>query len=653
MLSFLERLLRPGTSAMQTIRLPLKFAVISTAFLVPLGVAVYGVFDYANGSIDFAIAERVGVAYAKPLDELLRANLDLHRAYAVHADADAIADIRIRGQKSLSTLQGAIRVAHDPLQLQTSVDRFAATWEKAAQSPDVSTARGALNALLALFTDVSDKSNLTLDPDLDSYYAMTIVMDAAPALAVSLNDVQVVLMTKGDADTLRLMSAVAVTAKHKLENALDRARAANARLATAIDTTDFHRAVEDFARLATDNRAALDRRTLDVATTASLAINASTTLALDDLLRKRIDGFKAKRNFLVAVALVCVTLAVYLITSFYVSELRGFGALMIRMRKLARGDLTLNYPARGKDELGELINVFNESRAQLQTLVGDIRRASDTIEVGVGEISTANQDLAQRGSAQSATVSETAQSVQQVSDKVQSNLASAVNGNKLADAAFDVATRGHEVVGSVVKKMEAITASSRRIGDIIGVIDEIAFQTNLLALNAAVEAARAGEQGRGFAVVAGEVRSLAQRSASAASEIKKLIGDSLRDVDQGASLVGSAGNTMQEILGAARRVSEIMAEITSASRDQNDDIHRLNDAVSRIDAAQQQTAALVEQTAAVAASLRGEVGQLSNSVSSFALGERPEDSDADGNSDPGQPPSSAAELEEFSEAAAA
>jgi methyl-accepting chemotaxis protein len=218
-------------------------------------------------------------------------------------------------------------------------------------------------------------------------------------------------------------------------------------------------------------------------------------------------------------------------------------------------------------------------------------------------------------------VRETADSAQQVAVVVQRNLDNALNANRLAEDAHGTASRGNEAVNKVVTTMTAITGSSHRIGDIIGVIDEIAFQTNLLALNAAVEAARAGEQGRGFAVVASEVRNLAQRSASAADEIKKLITASIEDVERGAALVASAGTTMSEILDSVTRVSGIMKEIALASRSQTDDIGTLNKAIERIDEDTQQNAARVEQTAAVAASLRDQVSHLLDAVGNFSIGD--------------------------------
>jgi methyl-accepting chemotaxis protein len=294
--------------------------------------------------------------------------------------------------------------------------------------------------------------------------------------------------------------------------------------------------------------------------------------------------------------------------------------LILRMRKLAQGDLTANFAARGRDEVSQLIGAFNASREQLRDLVLRVSEVSATLDANGRQIAAASEDLSDRESSRSAAIRATSDSAQDVKDSVQLNLDNAMQGERLAAQAHGTATRGNEVVSEVVATMRTITGSSRRIGDIIGVIDEIAFQTNLLALNAAVEAARAGEQGRGFAVVASEVRNLAQRSAAAANEVKKLVGASLADVERGAGLVAGAGTTMQEILSAVERVTGIMKEIAVASRAQSDDIGRLNQSIHRIDSDTRQNAERVEQTAAVARSLRDQVNVLLDVVSSFTLG---------------------------------
>jgi len=255
----------------------------------------------------------------------------------------------------------------------------------------------------------------------------------------------------------------------------------------------------------------------------------------------------------------------------------------------------------------------------LARVVGQVRESSRSIASGSGEIASGNADLSHRTEEQASSLQSTAASMEELSSTVRSNADTARQAAQLAGSARAVAVRGGEVVGEVVSTMEAIAASSRRIEDIIGVIDSIAFQTNILALNAAVEAARAGEQGRGFAVVAGEVRSLAQRSAEAAREIKGLIADSVQSVESGSRFVTDAGQTMQAIVERVRSVATLINEISVATREQTSGLVDINDAVGEIDRMTQQNSALVEQSAAAAESLRGQASRLVSAVSAFKL----------------------------------
>jgi methyl-accepting chemotaxis protein len=565
----LEAVLAPGLRLMQAVRLPVKFAIVAAALFVPLCVAVYGVVDYADDNIAFGNDERLGVAYVAPLNTLLQEVTEPQQSGTQHA-IDAL--------DQLTASQG------DALQVATAIAELRA--------------QPTATQILALFTQVSDNSKLTLDPELDSYYTRALVMDHAPKLAAAAAQLDV-------ARTSMLHDFVV--------QAVQRAIAVNPALASDLSIGELEAAHARFVRGATiETGRALSRSTLSLATRSAEA--------LDRLLTKRVQGFESHRNQLLGLTLLSLLVAVYLITGFYLSNLRGFGALILRMRKLAQGDLTANFAARGRDEVSQLIGAFNASREQLRDLVLRVSEVSATLDANGRQIAAASEDLSDRESSRSAAIRATSDSAQDVKDSVQLNLDNAMQGERLAAQAHGTATRGNEVVSEVVATMRTITGSSRRIGDIIGVIDEIAFQTNLLALNAAVEAARAGEQGRGFAVVASEVRNLAQRSAAAANEVKKLVGASLADVERGAGLVAGAGTTMQEILSAVERVTGIMKEIAVASRAQSDDIGRLNQSIHRIDSDTRQNAERVEQTAAVARSLRDQVNVLLDVVSSFTLG---------------------------------
>ncbi len=288
------------------------------------------------------------------------------------------------------------------------------------------------------------------------------------------------------------------------------------------------------------------------------------------------------------------------------------------VRQIAQGNLAVDVETRSGDQ-SSLLAGMKDMRDQLARVVGQVRQSSDSIATGSTQIATGNADLSQRTEEQASNLQQTAASMEQLTATVKNNGDTARQATQLANSASEVAERGGTVMGQVVSTMGAITDSSRRISDIIGVIDSIAFQTNILALNAAVEAARAGEQGRGFAVVASEVRSLAQRSADAAKEIKGLISTSVEKVEAGSQQVEEAGRTMADIVTQVRRVNDLISEISAATQEQAQGIGQVSDAVSQLDQVTQQNAALVEESAAAADSLRAQAGRLVDAVSQFRL----------------------------------
>lgn len=288
-------------------------------------------------------------------------------------------------------------------------------------------------------------------------------------------------------------------------------------------------------------------------------------------------------------------------------------------RSIAGGDLTQKITVERSDDTGRLLQALQQMTANLVAVVGDVRANVEAIHLGSREIAQGNMDLSGRTEAQASSLEQTAASMEQFASTVKQNAENAQQGNHLAHSASDVARKGGEAVSEVGATMQAISGSAKKIVEIIGLIDGIAFQTNILALNAAVEAARAGEQGRGFAVVASEVRSLAQRSAGAAKEIRQLIHDSVQKVDAGGKLVGNATATMHDIVQSVQHVTDLMSEISAASHEQSQGIDQVNQAVTQMDQVTQQNAALVEEAAAAAASLEDQAARLAQSVSVFKL----------------------------------
>jgi methyl-accepting chemotaxis protein len=351
---------------------------------------------------------------------------------------------------------------------------------------------------------------------------------------------------------------------------------------------------------------------------------------MDKLVKLNVDGGDAAsvaattlfgHSRTLIIALLVATVVVGMLLALWVARIvsRPLREAVTLARRVAAGDLTSDIDVTSACETGQLMQALKDMTVSLQTLVAQVRSGTDTIATASGQIAAGNQDLSSRTEQQASSLEETASSMEELTSTVKQNADNARQANQLAQSASGIAVRGGAVVGQVVGTMASINESSRKIVDIIAVIDGIAFQTNILALNAAVEAARAGEQGRGFAVVASEVRNLAQRSAAAAKDIKILIGDSVEKVDAGSKLVDQAGATMEEIVASITRVTDIMGEITAASLEQSSGIEQVNQAIVQMDQVTQQNAALVEEAAAAAEAMTDQAAQLSRVVSVFKL----------------------------------
>ena len=355
-------------------------------------------------------------------------------------------------------------------------------------------------------------------------------------------------------------------------------------------------------------------------TAALRAVNAHEALLMQRAQQNAARSYESGRDWIggmLGLAIALTAVLAWLLTRSIVQPLRS--AVSVAQR-VADGDLTVQVQAGGRDETGQLLTALSQMTQNLRTLVGEVAGGAHTVSDTSAQIAQGNLDLSQRTEEQASTLEETASSLEELTSTVTQNAHNARQASQLAVGASEVARKGGQVVGQVVNTMSGISESSRKIADIISVIDGIAFQTNILALNAAVEAARAGEQGRGFAVVAAEVRNLAQRSAAAAKEIKTLIGDSVDKVDAGTKLVDAAGKTMEEIVSSVKQVTDLIAEIAAASQEQSAGIEQVNTAVTQMDQVVQQNASLVEEATAATESMKDQAGYLLDMVSRFRLG---------------------------------
>ena len=348
-------------------------------------------------------------------------------------------------------------------------------------------------------------------------------------------------------------------------------------------------------------------------TGGALALLALSLLGLDDA------GIAAARSWLGALAVCAMLAMVWFGRSLYLNVALPLQQATRAARMMAGGDLTANIDILRDDEMGQLLAALRQTNVNLHSIIGDVRANFDEISVATDEIADGNMDLSGRTESQASSLQQTAASMEELTSTIQQSASSVASANELAEQASAVAAQGGSIVSQVVSTMGDISTSSNKVLDIIGLIDGIAFQTNILALNAAVEAARAGEEGRGFAVVASEVRNLAQRSATAAKEIKTLIDQSIQKVQAGTALTNSAGVTMSKVIESVDRVSRVMEEISNSTREQSDGLNQVNQAVIQIDDITQQNAALVEQAAAAAGNLAQQTRCVSQAMAVFKL----------------------------------
>ncbi len=632
---------------MRGLRMPAKFSIIVFTLLIPLMMLLYLYVDKANADIDFAAHEADGVYFHEHVNPLMDAVLQ-HRGQALlrllevedkALTNEAVSDI----EKSFDRLEKVL-ATRDPFQLQAILSRAKEAWVDAEKSTYTETAQITAkytkvnDALMEIRRQISEQSSLALDPDVDSYYLMMAATEKLPAMTSNLAPLRGLVAyvaakpDQADATRTRIAAFMALIKRDTAEakDALARVSKVNADALKGIDQQVFDR-TDDYLKLIQNTIMGTEvsgqaKAIYDAGSTviyANEALTEKTLKALGRALDLRIDSLSRHRNSMLIGVIIALIIAMYALHTFYLTSMSGFKSMSKRVNMLGEGDLTTSNPAIGRDEISESINIFRGSVQALSKIVAGVRESAESISLATTEIAAGNNDLAERGARIAGTVQHTAENMDSLAAKVTHNLENAKQADQLALSAFQVATRGGEIVTQAVETMQKITISSRKIGDITEVINGIAFQTNILALNAAVEAARAGEQGRGFAVVASEVRSLAQRSASAAKEIGDLIRDSIQDIESGARYVNDAGTTMKEIVNSVQNVTVIMDQITRGSNEQSHELNEMAEAVREVDASTQQNAAMVEEISAAVMSLEERANFLAESVKTFKIDASP------------------------------
>jgi methyl-accepting chemotaxis protein len=633
----------PGVRLFRRIGFRSKALIISMVFLLPIAHLCWNYFTAQQGAIGFSAKERLGVTYARALMPVLRvlqddrlAALTVAQAGAAQAPA-APAD----AAAALSQLQAVQATLGEALGTAAAWKRLQ---EAAIQAEGVKSGADAVfaartahvAALLDLLGVATDGSNLTLDPDIDTYYLMDAALFRLPVMLEAVAQLRGLGVTAlggaqaSPAQVRRVVEQQAALATNlaAMEAGIAKAVAYNAEVAAAVQLQQALVPLKQFAGRVestvlaeggpkgdADAHVAAANETL----AALQALGTRATDRLDVLVAARVDRMAWARNLTAVVLVLSLLVAVYLFVAFRKVLEGGLNEVAFHIDAMRDGDLTTQPRAWGADEAARLMHTLAEMQGSLRRIVSQVRSASDTLVGSSEEISSGAHDLHARTEQSAANLQETASAMEQIAATVKNNADTLEQATGLAGSNADAAERGGRVIQQVVQTMHGINVSSGRISEIIGTIDGIAFQTNILALNAAVEAARAGEQGRGFAVVAGEVRALAQRSASAAREIKSLITQSVEEVEGGVRVAGEAGQAIEALMASALRVRELLTEVAVGSREQNQGVAQSARAVQELDNVTQQNAALVEQTAAAAGMLKAQAHGLAGEVSRFRL----------------------------------
>jgi methyl-accepting chemotaxis protein len=622
----------PGVRLFRAIGFRSKASIIALTFVLPIVVLAWQYMGDKADAIAFSAKERVGVAVIREALPLLQTLQRQRLAEAALATSDAALAAALREQ--WARFEAVHKTHADALGTGAAYDKLVAAAKAGGAGADPAGAFAArtpqIVALIDLMGAVADGSNLTLDPDLDTYYLMDAAVVRLPAMAEWLGQLSSPAAEPtgtGTLDAAALRHVAAHGEMFKLNQAalaagLDKAVSYNASIKPVLKADA---GLADIAAYRAQVDQLLAGRGKVDAATRQKAMNEMFDLAqrsndeLDRLIGERVGRLQASRNATIAVLGFSLLAALYLFVAFRKVLDGGLREVAFHIDSMRNGDLTTQPRAWGQDEVAGLMNTLVDMQQSLRRIVVQVRGASDHIVVSSTQISSGAHDLSARTERSAANLQQSAAAMEEISTTVRQTAGSAQDASEIAGTNSNVASRGGEIIATMVQTMQGIHASSSRIGDIIGTIDSIAFQTNILALNAAVEAARAGEQGRGFAVVASEVRALSQRTASAAREIKALITTSVDQVASGTEVVQLAGSTIREIVETSQQVNRLLAEIATSADEQSRGVAQTTQAVQDLDNVTQQNAALVEQTAAAAQSLQQQAKALAVEVSQFKL----------------------------------
>jgi len=637
----------PGVRIMRTLTMPVKATLVVTAFLVPLLMLAWFYWTNAGSQIEFAQQERRGVEWLKAWTPALAAAQD-HRSLTVRAatgDGSAAPGTEAAAG-AWKTALDALEVVDKQLGAELSTGTRMGELRRTMQAATASGTKNgtaahdeAIAALLAAGAAVGDSSNLVLDPDLDAFYLMQTSVIEGPGLVDALarsRDAGLLLAAaaaEAKAAPLRALAAAASVARvgaDRQKTGLGRATASNADLEKPLGATaklavvgTALDAVDAMVTQGAAPKADVWWTTASEGLQASYALNAASMNLLDGLLTARIERLSADRLQKLGFSFACVSLAFYLLLAMYTVLQGGLRTLSDHIVRLSGGDFSARPYPWGQDEVASALNRLRESLQSMSGAMRAVYERAEQVSTSAQEISTGNSDLSARTEQSAASIEAVANNMDAVSRQVGDNVEALGEADTAMNELLRAVRESEGTVGGLVDRMTSLHAQSRQIVEIVGLIDGIAFQTNILALNAAVEAARAGEQGRGFAVVAAEVRTLAQRSAEAAREIKGIVTRSTGEIEAGSSLASQAGQRVADTVGTAGAVADIMHRVLDGSREQRTRVSEVHSMLTRLTTDTQSNAALVEEVAAATSSLDTSGRELHALVARFKLGDRP------------------------------